>query len=149
MYYCPKCNKKYDNQEEVCLDCDSALELDKNQVDFLFTASDINEAVLIEDILSSNDINSFRKYQSSGEYLTLYMGFSNLGIDIYVLSSDIKSASIALSNSLPKYNELANKEDTTSEDKIHQKKLIKKVLLFSLLSPIILYIFVYFMIKSF
>jgi len=151
MYYCPNCNKKYDsqedNQEDTCVYCGTSLEIDTNQVEFLFTASNINEAVLIEDILESNNITSIRKYQSSGEYLTLYMGFSNLGIDIYVLASDFEPATLALSNSFPKYNSLITNNEIDSDDKTNEKRLLKKVLLFSILSPIILYIAIYFIIN--
>lgn len=50
------------------------------------------KADLIISILMAYDIPSYKKYQSSGEYLNIVAGYNYQGIDIYVIKSLIDEA---------------------------------------------------------
>jgi len=50
----------------------------------VFQASNEIEANIIESIFKSEDIPVLKRYREAGEYLMLYMGMTNMGIDIFV-----------------------------------------------------------------
>lgn len=58
----------------------------KEEWSFLTQASNEIEATIIESILDSEGIPVIKKYQEAGEYLKIYMGMTNYGVDIYVPS---------------------------------------------------------------
>jgi len=54
---------------------------------FLLQAESENEANIIESVLDSQGIPVRRRYREAGEYLKIYMGMTNFGVDIYVPES--------------------------------------------------------------
>lgn len=51
---------------------------------FLKQAANEIEANIIESILDSEGIPVIKKYREAGDYLKIYMGMTNLGVDIFV-----------------------------------------------------------------
>ncbi len=91
MPWCPKCGSEYRKEFDYCSECNVALvesletdTQDEIHEEYLTTVSDEGEAGILESLLSSNDIPVLRKYREAGDYVKLYMGTSNFGIDIYV-----------------------------------------------------------------
>jgi len=61
---------------------------------FLIQANNENEANIIESILDSEGIPVHRRYREAGDYLKIYMGMTNFGVDIYVPENRIEQAHI-------------------------------------------------------
>jgi hypothetical protein len=51
---------------------------------FIKQAANEIEANIIESIFDSEGIPVIKKYREAGEYLKIYMGMTNFGVDIYV-----------------------------------------------------------------
>ncbi|NLL52808.1 MAG: DUF2007 domain-containing protein [Peptococcaceae bacterium] len=58
----------------------------------LMQAADENEANIVEALLKSEHIPVVKKYREIGEYLMIYMGMTNLGIDILVPADQVEKA---------------------------------------------------------
>ncbi|NLM21988.1 MAG: DUF2007 domain-containing protein [Peptococcaceae bacterium] len=58
----------------------------------LMQAADENEANIVEGLLKSEHIPVIKKYREIGEYLMIYMGMTNLGIDILVPADQVEKA---------------------------------------------------------
>jgi hypothetical protein len=95
MAWCPVCKTEYREGFEVCSDCNSKLVKELEVADkntdydheaYLITVNDEIEADVLESLLNSNGIPVLRKYREAGGYLSIYMGNSTSGIDIYVPS---------------------------------------------------------------
>lgn len=109
MAYCQKCKTEYREGYSRCNDCDmdlvenlieedlieESLEEHNNALiskfmndppEFLITAVDVIDAELIESFLGTNNIPVLKKFRESGDYLNIFMGNTNLGIDMYVPS---------------------------------------------------------------
>ncbi|NLI93241.1 MAG: hypothetical protein GX434_13985 [Peptococcaceae bacterium] len=65
---------------------------------FLTQAASENEANIIESVLLSEGIPVMKKYQEAGEYLVIYMGMTNFGVDIYVPENKTEIAKTLLTN---------------------------------------------------
>lgn len=75
---------------------------------YLMTAAGSVEADIIEGILRYEGIPFIRRYRQFGDGAQLYMGFTNMGVDIYVSSEDLQKARDAIqknTETLPKANE--------------------------------------------
>lgn len=64
---------------------------------FLTSVSNDSEADIIESLLSSFDIPILKRYQGAGDYMKIYMGSSNSGIDILVPFELLETAQAVLS----------------------------------------------------
>jgi hypothetical protein len=62
------------------------------ETEFLVTASSEIEANMLTSFLESNGIQSMRKYREAGGYLTVYMGDTSYGIDIYADKDRLEEA---------------------------------------------------------
>ncbi|SKC38898.1 putative signal transducing protein [Maledivibacter halophilus] len=159
MKICPKCKSEYRKGFEYCSDCNLKLEdkkdisvikkSDKVEIEYLMSVSNEIEAKQIEDILKYNGINILKKHRGAGEYLQLYLGMSNLGIDIYV-SSDLKEVAenIIIENlNMQKYYEEnidpKNKEDfnQVGDNYNRERKIWIFLIVFSILTIIGLLIY--------
>lgn len=69
---------------------------DQNQWQFLIQAGSEIEANIIESFLQAEGIPVVKKYRESGEYLVIYTGMTNFGIDIYVPAEHVTQALAAL-----------------------------------------------------
>ncbi|NLM72558.1 MAG: DUF2007 domain-containing protein [Clostridiaceae bacterium] len=56
----------------------------QNDIEYLMTAADNIEADIIESILKPSGIPVLKKYRETGHYMTLVLGKSNYGIDLFV-----------------------------------------------------------------
>lgn len=106
MMYCPNCKSEFRDGLEFCSTCNCTLVeelpdeetkdvpiklLNENEV-FLINVRNEYEADIIESILSSNSIKLSRKHRDAGGYLSIYMGSSIEGVDIYVLETEYEVA---------------------------------------------------------
>lgn len=62
----------------------------------LFTAADTIEADIIEFKLAANNIHISKSYREAGAYLTLVLGKSSMGVDIFVSEEKLEEAKIIL-----------------------------------------------------
>lgn len=107
MPWCPKCRTEYRGGFATCSDCGSQLvEQLENEQDpmassehkwcFLTEIYSENEAGIIESLLKSCGIQVLRRDRGAGAYLRIYMGLSNLGIDLYVPDNRLEEARILI-----------------------------------------------------
>jgi hypothetical protein len=104
--YCPNCKSEFRDGFEFCTTCKCTLveelpdaetkdipkELQNEDEVFLINVRNEYEADIIESILCSNDIKVLRKHRDAGGYLSIYMGNSVQGVDIYVRESEYEVA---------------------------------------------------------
>lgn len=96
MPFCPKCRCEYREGFSECADCDEMLvdsfpktELPKENDHEMYlktVATDIDAEMLIE-MLANEGIPVRKKYRECGDYLTVFMGKTVMGIDLFVPSS--------------------------------------------------------------
>lgn len=107
MPWCPKCRTEYRQGFAICNDCGLQLveNLEKENEDLDFSENrwcllteiySENEAGIIESLLKSYGIQVLRKDRGAGAYLRIYMGLSNLGIDLYVPENQLDEARILI-----------------------------------------------------
>lgn len=82
----------------------------KGKITKVFNATDQIQAEMIHDHLKQNGIESMSKQPGTGEYMSIAMGYSVYGTDIYVLE-DQKAKAEALINEL-----LYNSDYDASDD---------------------------------
>lgn len=99
MPYCPSCLTEYREGFDTCADCHVPLvealppepepEPLPDPVDFgdpvlLLTADNELTADMQMALLEANHIPAYRKFLAAGGYLSIYMGVTSFGIEIYV-----------------------------------------------------------------
>jgi hypothetical protein len=104
MLICPKCKCEYREGFKKCSECDCDLieslsegKQDKirnskatdenfkfNEEIFLISVRDDIEAKIIEAKLNAYEVPTLKKYKGLGSYMSVYMGSTVFGIDIYV-----------------------------------------------------------------
>lgn len=110
MTWCPKCKVEYREGCKTCSDCGGELEdkpeymekATKPQFDkeaFLISVGDSIEADMLEELLNANSIPVLKKYREAGDYLKIYMGGTNFGVDLYVPSKLLSKAQEIVLNS--------------------------------------------------
>ena len=119
--YCPKCKSEYIEGYTHCKKCDVDLvdelpeepckreEAPSVEPVKIRYAPNAIDAEMTMDLLRQNGIPCFRQHREAGEYLSISMGFSVFGEDIYV---DRKNAQAALDllNDWDKNRETADAE---------------------------------------
>jgi hypothetical protein len=107
--YCPKCKYEFEDWCEVCNDCGIPLTNeppvqpepfmpDEYEGEALLTTvSGSMEAEIIASLLGSYNIPVIKKYRGIGNYLSIYMGASNMGVDLYVPKSALETSKEILS----------------------------------------------------
>lgn len=130
MPWCPKC-RRFQEEDDLCAYCwvetvdKLEPELDKrleevNEV-LIITASDENEANIIQELLKVNKIFSLRKHRGIGNYLQISTGMSSYGIDIFVSESQYEQAKEILMNYKDSFLDdeaVFNKEDNINDKEI-------------------------------
>lgn len=96
MPWCPKCKAEYQDGYSTCRDCGcelvEELEVDEPEmVEYdkevlLISVRDEIEASIIEAKLAQSGIPVMKKHKETGAYLSIYMGTTPFGIDLYVPS---------------------------------------------------------------
>jgi|LSQX01.2.fsa_nt_gb hypothetical protein len=102
MPYCPNCNAEYREGFTVCSDCNADLveekpviKEEKAQYDkeaYLLSVADDMEASVVSSLLEAHDIPVYKRHREAGAYLSIYMGQSKFGIDIFVPESFLEEA---------------------------------------------------------
>ncbi|WP_280768065.1 hypothetical protein [Salipaludibacillus daqingensis] len=104
MRYCPQCHSEYVDKKNTCADCHGELvdilhDVDEDkpyleyvEMTYLTTASSEMNANMLTSLLESFDINTMRKYREAGGYLTVFMGDTSFGTDIFVDQTKINEA---------------------------------------------------------
>lgn len=64
--------------------------------EYLMTVGDEAELSVVEGILRAENIIFIIRHREAGGAVSVYTGFSNLGIDIYVSSEDLQRAKDAI-----------------------------------------------------
>ena len=112
MPWCPKCGCEYEDGIEECVDCSLTLvdtkpeipDPDEGYVDdepaFLVTVRDSIEAGMVESQLKVYGIPVLRSFKESGGYMSVLMGDTVMGIDIYVPSKLLEQATEIISSDL-------------------------------------------------
>ncbi|MCF8018911.1 conserved protein of unknown function [Petrocella atlantisensis] len=93
MPYCPKCKRDYEEGKTTCTYCEVALveeEIDEvvndqlEEIKKLCSVYTLQEADIIIALMNSYEIPAIKKSEQIGDYLTVAMGSSMYGYDIYV-----------------------------------------------------------------
>lgn len=107
MPWCPICKTEYDENTEKCIDCGGNLvdvliekncscELEEDDEEdkgvFLISAQDEMEANIIEAKLKQYRIPVLKKFRETGGYLSVIMGTTPFGIDMFVPSKLLEDA---------------------------------------------------------
>lgn len=107
---------------------------------FLTSTGNGIEAQIIETLLNSNGIPVMKKYREAGDYLKIYMGGTNFGVDLYVPSKLLEKAKEII-NSDHKFLETEQPEgiDESEASKLEAKYIKKRQIMIwlMLLIPII------------
>lgn len=97
---------------------------------FLTSVNDNINFSIIEAKLKDNGIPVLKKYRETGGYLSIYMGMTSLGIDLYVPSKLLDQAKAVIQSELVEAdtNELISKENSIDDDTLEEvnKKYQKK-----------------------
>ncbi|TMW71439.1 putative signal transducing protein [Alteribacter natronophilus] len=118
------------NKKQTCSDCGTDLiEQDVSEPEFretefvetihLTTASSEMEATMLTELLESNGIRAFKEYREAGGYLSVYMGETSFGVDIF---ADRERAAEARELVAPVQEEPDQTEDEPIEEEDPGKK---------------------------
>jgi hypothetical protein len=67
-------------------------DLEDDREAYLTSVSNSIEAEMLEALLTSSGVTVMKKFKGAGEYLNIYMGMTNLGVDLYVPSKLLAQA---------------------------------------------------------
>lgn len=148
MPWCPKCKTEYREGYDTCSDCEAKLVdvLDVEQD--LYSIGEIkdwalliqtfneNEAEIVESLLRPYDIPTLRKDRGAGGYVKIYMGMTNLGIDLYVPANRYWEAK-DLINVTPKKQEKPDPREITYSN-TYQNERRKRVWLLFFIIPLVI-----------
>lgn len=93
----------------------------EDQEVLLVTASDENEANILQSLLEANNIPSLRKHRGNGDYLQIYMGVSYLGIDIFVMKSRYEEAKALITAKFLEDTEAMEVSEENMDDEIQDQ----------------------------
>ncbi|HHY05167.1 MAG TPA: zinc ribbon domain-containing protein, partial [Thermoanaerobacterales bacterium] len=133
MPWCPKCRTEYRDGFTKCSDCGSELVNELEEINhevveydheaFLVSVMDEIEYSIIESKLFQSGIPIMKKYKGAGAYLSVFMGMTPFGIDIYVPSKSLKLAKELIMNDV--YNLPKEHIDEALEDNYHKELNIR------------------------
>ena len=158
MSWCPKCKAEYQTGIDSCNDCQENLvaSLPENETEptntesFLLVVKDELEAGIIAAKLGEAGIPVLKKHPGTGEYLTLYMGYTPFGIELYVPTKALEAAreliaieriveaEVAAENNLEEIEELEAETENVSESPKKWVRIIS-IILFALWVIAIIY----------
>lgn len=155
MPWCPKCRCEYQKGFMTCTDCDTDLVDELTQVDidteydagaYLVSAANSIEAEMIEALLNSNQIPVLKKFKEAGAYLDIYMGSTNLGVDLYVPSKLREKAKeiIESDHGIAAETEQQNPDEDTAElcEKYNKKRRIRTWIILLFFIPGLIWIII-------
>ncbi len=140
MPWCPKCRKGYAEGVIRCSDCDEELEQiievkDEvvKEVLLIAVANDI-EADIYKALLESFNIPIRKRYAGAGDYLKVYMGNTNLGVDLYV-SEELYDDAMEIINSESDIPETEDIDMAALEEDYRNKRRLKTWLIILFFIP--------------
>ena len=108
MPWCTKCKTEYRDGFVICSECGSQLEEGSipeeecnsevedtdttNEPALLMQVSNEYEAENIKALLAGEGIPAYASHRGAGQYLSIYMGLSNMGMKIFVPKSALEQA---------------------------------------------------------
>ena len=108
VMYCPKCKEEYRDGYTVCAECGTRLErgcepvvksasvqdgkMEAMRPAKLISVENAVHAQMIAGVLEGNGIKCWIRDKESGDYMSVYMGYSVFGKDLYVDEADVKRA---------------------------------------------------------
>lgn len=107
---CPKCYKHTFNEEKNNEETFASMDLT-----YLTTACSEIEANMLQELLHSHNIQSVKKYREAGGILSIYMGDTSFGIDLYVDKEQLPIAKMVISNIRNLENKGKNRPNTKNE----------------------------------
>lgn len=141
MAWCPKCDSEYIESFTRCKKCDVELiekELALEEYHFeesvyLVHANNEIEADIYESLLNSEGIRVVRKHREAGAYLSIYMGSSNFGVDLFVLKSQQSIAKEILESEPLAVETDKELEEEWQKEKVRVKKKRRNLIIALLL----------------
>lgn len=141
MPWCPDCRTEYREGFENCSDCgarlvgqlpvESPAEVESEQSNsaeaFLISVADGMQADILESKLKFYGVPVRRKYKESGDYLTVYMGATPFGIDLYVPQELLEQASELISLATEPLMDDANQNEAEEDVGYEEQKQINTV----------------------
>ena len=175
MPFCPICHVEYRQGFTHCADCAELLtetlvsnlvSNERNSIDakpvLLCSTSEDMEANMIMATLQEKGIPAFIKKLGAGQYLSLYMGFSIFGKEIYVPSHQETKAREILAGTVwadanelttsfdesPDWNDLKNQADVAFYKSLNTRRSIGRILILVIVfGPLIIWLLYLFIIK--
>lgn len=147
MPFCPKCNKEYDEDTEVCPDCGNKLIDDTDTKEkLLISANEGFTADLIEGSLKNAGIPYHRKSHSGPMGFSRYdYKYDSLGADFYVPEELLERAEEVLPP-IDESNNVAEAENSNSESEnpgkpapVNVGKRVISVIIFILLAVFVIF----------
>ncbi|MTI67313.1 MAG: hypothetical protein FH753_12050 [Firmicutes bacterium] len=149
IMWCPKCKSEYREGFTRCEKCNEDLveklkEENKKkdnkvikdiELVYLTNVANEKEADIIEALLNSYNIKVIKKHKEAGDYLNIYMGSSNYGMDLYVSTNEYEDAKKIINEKSDINN--TNNTNTTSniEESIDRKKIFFRLFLAIIFLP--------------
>ncbi len=124
---CSDCKVELQNEIEIEIERYEFVEMD-----YVYTAASDIEANMFTELFETNGIQTMKKYREAGGYLSVYMGETSFGIDLFV---DKEKRSLAIEILKPLELESIEEDTKTEKSSSWLKKIfiIFCVILFLLL----------------
>lgn len=102
---------------------------------FLTSASSIYEAEIIEGLLNTNNIPVLKKVNNADGYLSIYMGATNCGVDLFVPSKLLEEAKDIISANKEIEGENVIESESSDLDKFKKKQRIRTWIILLIFIP--------------
>ncbi|MDL2280749.1 DUF2007 domain-containing protein [Selenomonadales bacterium OttesenSCG-928-I06] len=161
MPFCPTCRVEYRQEFTECVDCGEVLvEILEPLPAFDITADtepvllceifdDIEVSMLME-VLQKEGIPAMMKSSGAGQYLSVYMGFSKYGKEIYVpphLVAEAREIMVGMIGSSALLHKPSDFDDFEADGDIDIKSLKKQIKTFFICGTIVVIVGIFYLIS--